>query len=58
MAKDKLIVEIVEVVDVKMKFGSMVSFMVKWVFASIPAALIIYFIFVVFAALTKTLLIG
>ena len=29
------------VVDIQMPFGSMVSFMVKWVIASIPAFLIL-----------------
>jgi hypothetical protein len=31
----------VVVVDVRMSFGSMVIFMVKWAIASIPAALIL-----------------
>lgn len=31
----------VVVSDVEMKFGSMVQFMVQWVFASIPAAFIV-----------------
>jgi hypothetical protein len=34
----------VVVTDIKMSFSSMVVFMVKWVIASIPAALIILFI--------------
>lgn len=39
----------VTVTDFKMPFWSMVSFMVKWVFASIPAAIILFLI-VVFVA--------
>ena len=31
----------VRVVDIDMQFGSMVSFMVKWAFAAIPAVIII-----------------
>jgi hypothetical protein len=31
----------VTVADLEMKFGSMMVFMVKWVFASIPAAIIV-----------------
>jgi hypothetical protein len=38
----------VEVTDFQMNFGSMVSFMVKWAIASIPA-FIILFIFAMFA---------
>ena len=33
------------VTDIRMKFGSMVEFMVMWVFASIPALIILGFIF-------------
>lgn len=36
----------VVVVDIKMSFWSMVVFMVKWVIAAIPAAIILFFIFV------------
>jgi hypothetical protein len=42
------------VVDVKMPFWSMVTFMVKWVIASIPAILIL----VVLGALFSGVLIG
>lgn len=35
--------EEVVVVDIKMTFGSMVSFMVKWALAMIPAAIILFF---------------
>jgi hypothetical protein len=34
--------------DIKMPFGSMVTFMVKWAFASIPAALILAAIWTIF----------
>lgn len=46
----------VVVVDVKMKFGSMVAFMVKWAFAAIPAFLIISVIVWGFFAVMGTLL--
>ncbi len=39
----------VAVVDIKMPFFSMVIFMVKWVIASIPAMLILFFIAMLFA---------
>ena len=32
------------VTDIKMSFGSMILFMVKWVLASIPAAIILSFL--------------
>ncbi len=44
----------VVVTDVQMPFGSMVSFMVKWMIASIPAVLII----LIMVALTVTVLGG
>jgi len=34
----------VVVTDIKMSFGSMVVFMVKWVIASIPAVIILFLI--------------
>ena len=37
----------VVVTDIKMSFGAMVVFMVKWVLASIPAFLILALIFAV-----------
>jgi hypothetical protein len=37
-------VQRVTVVDVDMKFGTMVVFMIKWAFAAIPAAIIIFLI--------------
>jgi hypothetical protein len=37
-------VQRVTVVDVDMKFASMVTFMVKWAFAAIPALIIIFVI--------------
>jgi len=45
----------VSVVDIKMPFGSMVTFMVKWAFAAIPAFLILasvaFFVVLVLTAL-------
>lgn len=38
----------VVVTDIHMTFGSMVSFMVKWAIASIPALLILFVLIVVF----------
>ena len=40
----------VTVSDLQMKFGSMMWFMVKWVFASIPAAIIVIFVVTVLIA--------
>lgn len=34
----------VAVTDIRMSFGSMVAFMVKWVFASVPALVLIWLI--------------
>ena len=36
--------------DVEMKFASMVEFMIKWVIASIPAAIILFILFAIFQA--------
>ena len=41
----------VEITDVKMPFGSMVIFMVKWAIASIPAIIILWLLFVMFGGL-------
>ena len=55
--KDENIVEVssddngVIITGVKMKFGSMVVFMVKWVIASIPAMIILFIIGLVLSAL-------
>jgi len=38
----------VEITDVKMPFGSMVVFMVKWAIASIPAIIILWMLFMMF----------
>ena len=38
----------VEISDIDMPFGSMVVFMVMWAIASIPAFLILMFLFVIF----------
>ena len=35
----------VVVTDIQMPFGSMVTFMIKWAIASIPAALILFLVF-------------
>ena len=49
----------VSIVDIKMPFWSMVSFMVKWAIASIPALIILIMIFsaisIVFAGFFKAL---
>ncbi len=39
------------VVDIKMRFWSMVFFMVKWAFASIPAVIILVALFTILTAL-------
>jgi hypothetical protein len=41
----------VVVTDVHIPFGSMVSLMVKWSLAAIPAAIILFLIYMVLAAL-------
>ncbi len=46
----------VTVVDIRMPFGSMVVFMVKWVIASIPALIILAALWMVFLAVTGGLL--
>jgi len=38
----------VKVIDFDMEFTSMVKFMVKWVIASIPAFIILFFIYLIF----------
>ena len=38
----------VKISDIKMPFGSMVVFMVKWAIASIPAILILMVLFAIF----------
>lgn len=55
MANERMMVE---VVDIKIRFWSIVTFMVKCAFASIPAVLIIYFLFAVLMAAAKILLVG
>lgn len=40
-------VQRVIVTDVQMPFGSMVTFIVKWTIAAIPALIILFFIFAV-----------
>ncbi len=41
----------VVVTDIKMPFGSMVAFMVKWVIASIPAFIILAILFAIITAI-------
>ena len=43
----------VVVVDIKMRFWSMVIFMVKWVIASIPALIILALIWTVFVVFVQ-----
>lgn len=45
----------VVVTDVRMPFGSMVVFLIKWALASIPALLIMWFIFAILMVLFMTL---
>jgi hypothetical protein len=45
----------VSVIDVDMPFGSMVSFMVKWAIASIPALIIIFILLFIFFAIASML---
>ena len=46
------------ITDIKMKFGSMVEFMVKWVLASIPAIIILIALFYLITAILIGLGIG
>ena len=46
----------VKIVDIDVPFSSMVTFMVKWTFAVIPAAVIICVIVIVTAGIAKSLL--
>ena len=48
----------VKIIDFDMEFGSMVVFMVKWVIASIPAIIILFFIFVIFNIITTGMGLG
>lgn len=48
----------VNVADIKMKFGSMVEFMLKWIFASIPAGIILLVIWFAFMLILTFLGIG
>jgi hypothetical protein len=48
---EKKIISSVVVVDIQMPFGSMVTFMVKWVLASIPAIVILFVIGVFLASI-------
>ena len=38
----------VKITDIKMPFGSMVVFMIKWAIASIPAIIILWMLFMMF----------
>ena len=42
--------------DIQMSFGSMISFMVKWAIAAIPAMIILWLIAIIFLALLRGLL--
>jgi len=56
IASVSLVASEVTVVDIKMPFGSMVAFMVKWALASIPAFLILLLLGVVATAAFSTAL--
>ena len=46
----------VEITDIKMPFGSMVVFMVKWAIASIPAIIILWMLFMMFGGVLTGLM--
>lgn len=48
----------VVIIDIKMKFWSMVWFMVKWVIASIPALIILVTIMIIVSTIWGALFIG
>lgn len=45
----------VVVVDIKMRFWSMVFFMVKWVIASVPALIILALIWIIFTVILQNI---
>jgi hypothetical protein len=45
----------VRVTDISMSFGSMVSFMVKWAIASIPALIILAVLFAIIGGIFRAL---
>ena len=55
---DKVSYQKVDVVNFDMSFINMVIFMVKWVIASIPAIIILFFIFVIINIITTGMGIG
>jgi hypothetical protein len=55
MTENKGVTE-VRVTDISMSFGSMVSFMVKWAIASIPALIILAVLFAIVSGLFRALL--
>lgn len=48
----------VEITNIKMPFGSMVVFMVKWAIASIPALIILYLLFIMFGSVVTGIFSG
>jgi len=48
----------VVVTDFEMPFGSMVKLMVKWAIATIPAAIILFLIYLAFAAIFGSCMAG
>jgi hypothetical protein len=46
----------VTVTDIRMPFVSMVNFMIKWVIATIPAMILLFFIAIGFMILARVLL--
>lgn len=48
----------VVITDIKMPFSSMVVFMIKWMFASIPAIIIFYIIMVLTAGIFSGIING
>lgn len=51
-------VSTVRIADIRMPFGSMVVFMVKWAIASIPAIIILYVLFVLFGSILSGVVAG
>jgi hypothetical protein len=48
----------VRIIDIRMPFGSMVVFMIKWALAAIPAVIILFFIVALFGGLFAGLFSG
>lgn len=56
-AQPMVVIQPVSVTDIRMSFGSMVVFMIKWAFAAIPAMIVVFTV-VAFIAFVLSLIFG